>query len=287
MNKQLDIVGMGYCSIDHLCRLPEIPVDNKAEILDLLIQGGGPAATATVAAARLGARTSFLGVLGDDENGRKILDEFKREGVDVSGMVQRSGKSSASAYCWAEEKTGHRSIAWTKGGATPLSPDEVRHEIIASSSILHLDGHQTEAAICAARQARKNAVTVMLDGGTLRPGMEELMALSNVVITSEVFAKALSGDDIEKALRKILAYGPDWAVVTLGNKGSMGFDGKDFITQRTFKVDVVDTTGAGDVYHEPQSCRNHEFFLGRRRDEMPQTRRAQWNSKLQRCQTIH
>ena len=58
------ITGIGYCGMDYLCVLPHIPHDDKVEIVESLIQGGGPAATAIVAAARLGADTAFCVVVG-------------------------------------------------------------------------------------------------------------------------------------------------------------------------------------------------------------------------------
>jgi len=250
MDRKFQVVGLGYCSMDHCCLVPEIPIDAKASILDLLVQGGGPAATAVVAAARLGARTAFLGAVGDDNAGEKILAELRKESVDVSGVVRRTGASSPIAYCWAEAKTGRRSIVWTKGGAMPLQPDEIRREIISSSRILHLDGHQTEAALDAAGQARNESVTVMLDAGTYHPYMDDIMALSNVVIASETFARDFTGgNDLKNALRKIRERGPEWTVITRGKQGALGFDGRNFISQAAFKVNVVDTTGAGDVYH--------------------------------------
>ena len=68
--KQCDFVGLGFCSNDYLALLPEIPIDNKVQMLEHLVQGGGPAATAVVAAARLGLSAAFIGVTGDDEPGK-------------------------------------------------------------------------------------------------------------------------------------------------------------------------------------------------------------------------
>ena len=86
-----DIVGIGYCGLDYLCLLPGIPIDDKVEIIESLTQGGGPAATAIYAAARLGSSTAFAGTVGYDERGRLILDGLRQGGVDVEAVAVRAG----------------------------------------------------------------------------------------------------------------------------------------------------------------------------------------------------
>lgn len=250
MNKRYDITALGYCAIDHLCLIPQIPEDDKVEISELLIAGGGPAATAAFTAARLGARTAYLGAVGDDANGKQILKELKKENIQVSGVMIRPGAISPTAYCLVEQNTGRRSIAWSRGSVEALRAKEVKEALIASSRILHLDGHHPSAAIRAAQLAKKHGTKVLLDGGTFRPHMRDLMGLSDVVIASEVFARQMTGgDDIKCALMRIYEFGPEWAVITLGARGSVAYNGKKFFAQKSFKVKVVDTTGAGDVYH--------------------------------------
>ena len=151
MNKSYDLIGLGYCGLDHLCLVPRIPVDDKVEAPVSLTQGGGPAATATYAAAKLGAKTAFIGATGDDDRGLAIMDGLRNGGVDIAAMVTRSGVESPAAFCWTEEPTGHRSIVWTRGGVKPLLPEEINFEIIKSTRLLHLDGHQTAAVVCAAK----------------------------------------------------------------------------------------------------------------------------------------
>ncbi|MDR1280760.1 MAG: PfkB family carbohydrate kinase [Opitutaceae bacterium] len=251
-----DIVGVGYCSWDYLCVVPRIPTDGKIQIADSLEQGGGPSATAIVAAQRLGARTAFAGTVGDDESGRKILREFQAEGVNVAAVVTRQGAKSAVSYCWAAREggegreAGQRSIAWTHGSARPLSATEVNESLIRSARVLHLDGHQTGAAIHAARVARAAGVTVCLDAGTVVPGIDSILENTDIVIASESFAANYTGEVLrEPQLRGLMRHGARWAVVTAGSEGSIGFDGKDFCRMPAFRVEAIDTTGAGDVYH--------------------------------------
>ena len=73
MNQIKTITGLGYCSADHLCLVPRIPVDDKVQAVQTLEQGGGPAATAIFTAARLGAKTALISAIGGDLRGDTIL----------------------------------------------------------------------------------------------------------------------------------------------------------------------------------------------------------------------
>ena len=244
------ITGIGYCGMDYLCRVPYIPLDDKVELVESLIQGGGPCATAVVAAARLGARTAFNGAVGDDARGEQILRGLAEEGVGTQGVKVRRGAESPAGFCWIEQQSGKRSFAWTRGSVRPLGPREIDRDLIARSHVLHLDGHQTQAALAAAKIARANGVAVSLDAGTIVPGIDALLARCDVIIASEKFAARYTGEaNPRKALKKLFAGPCRFAAVTRGKEGSVGFDGKTYLPCPAFKVEAVDTTGAGDVYH--------------------------------------
>lgn len=250
MSTHAQITGIGYCGMDYLCIVPQVPLDDKVEIVESLVQGGGPSVTAIVAAARLGAKAAFCGAVGDDERGAQIVKGLADEGVDTHGVKIRRGAESPAGFCWIEQKSGKRSIAWTRGNARPLSPREIDRDLIHESSVLHMDGHQAKAAIAAAKIARKQGVTVSIDAGTLVPDIDELLGLSDIVIASEKFAGRYTGAaDMAAAVKKLFSGNRRFAAVTLGKAGSLGFDGKRLIKCPAFKVGVVDTTGAGDVYH--------------------------------------
>ena len=247
-----DFVGLGYCSNDHLCVLPRIPIDSKVQMLRHEVGGGGPSANSTVAAAKLGLSAAYIGTVGDDADGRMILDEFSREGVFTGAMKVRKGVSSAIAYLWIEEKTGNRSCAWTREGLVELGPDEVDLDLVRGAKIFHIDGHNPRGALAGAKAAREAGVLVNFDAGTLRDGVPELLPLADLLVCSEEFALKLTGlADAEAAVRKIFdTYRPRVAGTTMGVRGSMAFDGRDFVKCPAFEVaKVVDTTGCGDLFH--------------------------------------
>ena len=250
--KNFDYIGIGFCSNDHLAVLPFIPMDTKVRMLSHRIMGGGPAANSTAGAASLGLSAAFVGTVGDDADGDMILRDFRAQGVDTSMVKVRPGATSAIAYLWIEEKTGNRSCAWTREGLDELTADEINPEAIASAKVLHVDGHNAAGAIAAAKVAREAGVLVNYDAGTHRDGMEELLGLADLMICSEEFILKLTGlKDAEEAVRQVWAkYRPKVCGATMGVRGSMAFNGKDFVSCPAFKVEkVVDTTGCGDLFH--------------------------------------
>lgn len=247
-----DFIGLGFVSNDHLAVLPFIPMDTKVKMLRHEILGGGPAANSTAGAAALGMKAAFCGTVGDDADGRMILDTFGKQNVDTSMVKVRKGATSAIAYLWIEEKTGNRSCAWTREGLDELTADEIDPAAVAAAKILHLDGHNAGGAIAAAKVAREAGVLVNYDAGTHRDGMEELLPLADLLICSEEFILKLTGlSDAEEAVRRVYAkYRPKVCGATMGVRGSMCYDGKDFVRCPAFPVEkVVDTTGCGDLFH--------------------------------------
>ena len=101
--KDADYIGLGFCSNDHLAVLPFIPMDTKVRMISHAIMGGGPAANSTAGAAALGFSAAFVGTVGDDADGRMIIDDFARQGVDTSMVKVRKGARGGKVIAWTEE----------------------------------------------------------------------------------------------------------------------------------------------------------------------------------------
>jgi len=246
-----DVVGLGLATVDHLAlisRLPEADGAMEAQAMD--VQGGGPVATALVALARLGARTTYLGTLAGDSRGEFALAEFQRYGVDVSATVQVPDTRSIMSIILVDPP--YRSIIYNMGNVPDLLPQQVNPDLVRSARILHLDGCHRQAAMAAARIAREAGVWVSLDGGAgeLWRGLDDMLHLTDVLIVAREFARMYTDeDDVEKAGPKLLDYGARIVGITDGLNGSWVWTAEEHFHQPAFKVDVVDTTGAGDVYH--------------------------------------
>ncbi len=248
---RIEVVGLGQCCVDYLTTINEHPPeDAKMEFNQLLIQGGGPVATALVCLARLGRRTAVVGRVGGDAFGRLIRQGLEEEGVDTTFLETVQNKTSQFAFILANPRRGSRSIIWTRGSAGPVWPKKVPLALIRQAEVLHLDGLMAEASLTAARLAREAGRCVVLDAGTLRTHSLELARLVDHLIVSENFVRALAPEDSpEAAVFKLKDLGPEAAVVTLGAEGSIGLEDNNLIRQPAFEVAAIDTTAAGDAYH--------------------------------------
>ena len=179
-----------------------------------------------------------------------IVKSFKKENVDTSGIIIEKNASSAITFVWIEEESGKRSIAWNLGSKKPLLTDELRKSLIKSVKVIHLDGHENGAAIEAIKIAKNYGIKISLDGGSLIPNIEEIIKFTDFLIVSEEFAMKFTGiKECKGYLEKLKEYEPELLIVTRGKKGYLGYIGDTYVEKEAFKVNVVDTTGAGDVFH--------------------------------------
>ncbi|RJQ15330.1 MAG: sugar kinase [Nitrospiraceae bacterium] len=249
----MKVAGLGQCSLDHLFVIDSFPEpDTKKEVMKWAVSGGGPVATALVSLARLGVCCDFHGIVGDDESGRKISESLRAEDVNIAGLLTRKKSDSQVAFIAVEKESGKRTIFWKRPEAAPLSPLELPDNFLDDADFLLVDGLMTEVSVYAAGKAKEKGVPVMLDAGRLREGMMELVRLCDYVVASEEFAKALAGKGPfvpEDIVVRMKTFGAKAATITLGDKGSMTACGDEVFYTPAFRVDVVDTTGAGDVFH--------------------------------------
>ncbi|MCX5752129.1 MAG: PfkB family carbohydrate kinase [Candidatus Krumholzibacteria bacterium] len=251
MQKRFDVVGIGYTALDYLGIVPHLPVENtKLEVRDFTIQGGGPTATAMVTMRRLGLSAAYAGKVGDDPFGERMLEELRREDVDASAVIVEPGATSQYAFIMVDAATAARTILWTRGSVSPLKAHEVNLDLVRSARGLFIDDLEPEAALVAAKAARKAEIPVLIDAGSLREGVRELLPLCDYIIASELFAEQISGSkNLRAALETLGAFGPKASVVTLGEKGCAYLSGAEVVDVPGFAVKAVDTTGAGDVFH--------------------------------------
>ncbi len=248
----MEVVGLGQACVDYLGRIPAYPrEDGKVELTDLHTQCGGPASTALVTLSRLGIKTAFLGSISDDPFGIEIRKGLQGEKVDATFLKVTPGYTSQFAFIAITEEIGARTIFWNRGSVPHLASKDVDLSPFSHARVFHTDGLMLEASMEAAKQAKEMEMTIVMDAGTLRQGYRELGALVDVLIASQGFSEALvgSGEPPEKALETLAQWGPREVIITLGAEGSVGWHEGAISFQHAFSVKVMDTTGAGDVYH--------------------------------------
>ncbi|HTV60303.1 MAG TPA: PfkB family carbohydrate kinase [Verrucomicrobiae bacterium] len=247
----VDVAGVGLNATDTMIRLPHFPaLDSKVEILSDNVHAGGQVASAIVACRRWGLTARYSGKVGDDAAGMFQRREMRREGVRANWVVG-GGLSSQIAYILVDEISGERTVLWKRDASIALRPNEVKKDWVAGAKVLLVDGHDTPAASRAAKWARESNTLIVGDFDNRYPGVEKLLHFVDYPIMSKDFPRRLTGErDLLKSLPAILGtYKCLAAGATLGRLGVIVWDGEEFHLCPGFRVDAVDTTGAGDVFH--------------------------------------
>jgi sulfofructose kinase len=247
---KVDLVGVGLNATDMMIRLPHYPaLGSKVEFRSADILPGGQVATAVAACQQWGLRTRYVGKVGDDQAAAIHRAEFERIGVEVH-FVTAAGCASQQAVILVDD-AGERTVLWKRDNRLTLRPEELKQEWITSARALHVDGHDTAAAVLAAGWARDAGVPVIADLDDLYPGVEELLPKIDYLITSRDIPGRLTGDqDLRRSLPAVRSrYGCHLTAATLGHEGVLAWDGSQFHYAPAFRVQPLDTTGAGDVFH--------------------------------------
>jgi len=244
------VVGIGIACLDQLILWDDTnaPVAT-GRIADCDMQGGGMAATALAAVTRLGGRAELWGAVGTDWIADLILQGLREEHVDTRHVKRMEGRRGPLAVVCIDQPTGERYFPYWSGH---LEPDEAIGSpgSLCSAGCLLVDGTLCSTALPAAQEARRLGVPVVGDIEKINRNTRALMRHMDYAIASEDCAAKLgTGDDYRKACEAIRAMGPRHVVLTLGDKGLVYLSGDRFGAMGAFPVDVVDTTGAGDVFH--------------------------------------
>jgi len=252
-----DIVGLGLATLDILIRLGDLPTwERGAGCSAVGLDGGGPVGTACVAAARLGARVGFVGTAGNDQLASLKVQSLQEDGVDLSYLVRREEPENQVVVVYVNQETGERIFSGLHSfGSVSLQVDELDQAYITSASYLHLDGTHPEAALQAAQWMRIAGKKVSLDcaksdGKKIWGKLQELIPYTDILICGSGFGRALTGyADLWQAGEAMLSLGPQIVVQTEGKDGSYTLTAGERFHTPAFDVKVVDTTGAGDVFH--------------------------------------
>lgn len=246
----VDLVGVGLNATDTLIPLANYPVrGSKTEYRAVSIMPGGQTASAVVACQSWGLSTRYVGRLGDDDAGRLHRREFARTGVDPR-IAEVPGAASPQSLI-VVDSGGERTVLCRRDDRLLLQPSDLDPSWIVNARALHVDGYETAAATLAARWAHEAGVPVIADLDETYSGVEELLPFIDYLIVSRDFPWRLTGEpNLERALRRMHErYGCTLTAATLGQDGVLAWDGRQSYLHPAYRVPVVDTTGAGDIFH--------------------------------------
>jgi sugar/nucleoside kinase (ribokinase family) len=247
---QVDLVGVGLNATDTLIPLTAFPErGSKVEYRNSSVMPGGQVATAVVACQTWGLRTRYVGKLGDDSAAKLHRDAFDRVGTEAQLVTVPGGTSPQSVIL--VDGGGERTVLCRRDERLVLHPEDLNRSWIESARALLVDGYDTAAATVAARWARAAGIPVIADLDELYAGVEDLIENIDYLIVSRDFPCRLMADsNMERALRRMQArFGCRLTAATLGPDGVLAWDGTQFQHSAAYRVPVLDTTGAGDIFH--------------------------------------
>jgi sulfofructose kinase len=252
MSKPKRLIMVGHAALDRIYRINEFPpAPSKIRALEAIEVGGGMAANAAVAAARLGAQAELWSRIGNDNAGNTIRAGLKAEKVDVRYVDDFEDVRSSTSAILVDGR-GERMIVGMRDTSMPSSTSWLPLERIADADIVMADLRWLEATRVAFERARKDGVTTLLDADLgAREALPDILRLADYAIFSAPALREFArGSSDEDCLADVLGRGPRHVGITLGGGGyrwlePMGVSG----FQPAFRVDVVDTTGAGDAFH--------------------------------------
>ena len=251
-NEWPEIIGIGSSVYDTLMVVPRYPTeDTKLEGIETKVQGGGPCATALVAARKLGVSAAYMGTIGNDPFGKFMTEDFEKWGVSTEFLRPVDDVVSFHCVVCLNQETQSRTCIWNRGTVPQPTTEEVDLEALSHAKVLHLDGHMLDAAIFAAKKCHELGVKVSHDAGGTYPGVENLMPHVDWLIPSEEFALKMTGAaTAEEAAQKLYdTYHPELVVLTQGVKGGILLDEQGMRRYDSYKVEALDSNGCGDTFH--------------------------------------
>ena len=265
---EFDCIGFGMNAVDYLSVLDPYPgLDEKVEVTESSVQGGGPVPTAMATLARLGSKVAYIGKIGDDADGRFVKAELEKEGVNTDYLMTDKASKTSRASIWVDKESGKRTVALDKTRSNHIEVSELKFMNSISTRFLHIDAREPEVDIFLAKWAKKLGAKVSLDVGSLRAGAESVLPFADHLIVSKRFACGFTNlSDPFSACGELMRKEFETVVVTIGEEGCICGSPRGFTTRSSagesktsrgggifhspgFPVKVVDTTGAGDVFH--------------------------------------
>jgi len=241
----MEALFIGQTYMDATMIAPEMPAgDDKAVALDYAFSFGGNAVTAAFACAKLGHKPDLIATVADDWLGHMFLDMARQYAIPIHAR-----KVKRSSLSFILPSKGKRAILRARDDHY-LHPYPMLN--IEGCQALHLDGHQVDAALHYAEICRRQHALTSIDGGALRPKTHELLGLIDVAVVAERLCEQMNLSDVQM-LDYLKSRGCRIGGITQGERGMLWYDESGRV-QRLPALPVpeklvVDTSGAGDIFH--------------------------------------
>jgi ribokinase len=253
MDSKFDVICFGDINVDYIGRMERIPdIDEELPINNLEKFCGGAATNVAVALSRLGKKTGYIGSIGNDSNGIELLARLRDEGVDVSRVNKKENYLSGTVFAILDNN-GERRLLSYLGANLQTKKEDIDPGYLSQTKVLHMSNPLLSVVPTLLSYTRENNLIVSFDPGTLisSKGLKEIEYILKE--TDILFLNRVEYNDLvknsEKGLDLFLELGVKMVVYKKGKAGSFLKTAKgEEINCPGFKVDVVDTTGAGDAF---------------------------------------
>lgn len=236
----MDVVGFGENSVDLIATVRTLPPpDGKGRLDDLITLPGGQIATAMLGCARLGLEAQYVGSFGADRHGEIGKAALTAAGVDIA-RCRTIAVPTRTALILVETDRQSRFVLARRDDDLDWPAGGVPVDVVAATKMLLVDATDVPASIAMATAARAAGTTTMADVDTQVPGLDRLLALTDILVVSSAFVSDIRHLHRDSGARVVVA--------TLGPDGAVAWDGSNEHYSPGFVVPVVDTTGAGDAF---------------------------------------
>jgi sulfofructose kinase len=247
------ILCAGIAVLDEVFRVREFPLpDAKVEASDFITVGGGCAANAAIAIARLGGEVAFAaplgGPAGHDATGDRLVRGLAEEGVDCAGCVRAAGARTPVSAIFINAR-GDRTIATYRDhrldGVVPLDPDR----LVADVDAVLVDNRFSGFVAPVCRAARRRGLPVVIDADRATVETDPLFAMgTHVIFSGECLRNTMGTDDLAAGLVRMAQF-TDAFAVSNGALPVLWRENQMIQEMPVFPVAALDTLGAGDVFH--------------------------------------
>ncbi|MEM2946900.1 MAG: carbohydrate kinase family protein [Candidatus Bathyarchaeia archaeon] len=255
--KRFDVIGFGALNVDKLYKVNKIAGPEEEGFIKGFEEAcGGSAANTIVGLARLGCKVGFIGKIADDREGKMLLEDFRKEGVNTRSVIRAKNGRSGAVMGFVDEK-GERALYVDPGVNDTISFDEIDMKYACQTKFLHLTSFVGDKSFETQKRLVETLpeyVKVSMDPGELyaRRGVKTLNPILKktfVFMPNSLELSLLTGiEDYVKGAEKLLDLGVKIVAVKLAGRGCYVTDGRESHHVEAFKVQIVDTTGAGDAF---------------------------------------
>lgn len=252
--RQPVVLCTGIAVLDQVFRVDRFPAaDMKTMASEFITVGGGCAANAAVAIARLGARVRFAGPLGGpagkEPTGDRIVAGLGREGIDCTGCVRVPGVASSLSAIMVNS-IGQRTVVTYRDERLLLVRPDKPEQLVAAADAVAADNSFPEFSLPICQAARARGIPVVLDADKPTRMTDPLLALaSHVIFSTQSLCLTADSEDLATSLARVSEHTPSFLSVTDGSNGVYWRDGCALRHMPAFAVKTVDTLAAGDVFH--------------------------------------